>query len=666
MEPSNTKLTENPSTTTFMPVNSLLLLVFFQLLSHHAHSPLWLSGFIALICLFKFIAERSQTKKIPFILRSVLMLSSTGVFILYYRNNFSVDMASSFLFLAAALKLLEIHKHKDVIVFIFSMLYLSAVSFLFEQGIIHTLLQFISVTLCFYVLFIVNIGNVTVTRMSLLRLHSKTMFKMLLFSLPFVIVLFLFFPRIAPLWQMPLKTQSAKTGMSSEMSPGDVSKLAKSAETAFRVTFDEAIPGKIDRYWRGLVLDHFDGRTWLQSDLQEVWQRPKKVDAGQFFKTSFPAYQVMLVPHQQRWVFALEGSKAASSNIVSAEMGLYRLKTDAIQATRYQMELPPEQKSMPVAGLPSGYHLNGVARRAGLGRQDLQLPSAKLNPRTQDYITRLRSSFSRKEDLASYLLNQFAEQEFYYTLEPPLLGEHTIDEFFFDSKRGFCEHYASTLAYMLRLASIPARVVIGYQGGEFNVQSNYMIVAQSDAHAWVEAYFDVAGWVRLDPTAMVAPQRILDGSAQALSDEAGYLEDSPFASAAMQYRLLNWARLKMDELNFQWQNLVVNYNQDQQDNFIKKALGENSLLRIALFFVYSFIIVFVVMLIYLGTRHFAAYTWAEKNYMIWLFILSRFGFSRRKGETPRVFIKRVQASNHKFLARITENRTRKLEAQQYR
>ena len=156
LKATNAKPTENRSLTAFVPVNSLLLLVLLQLLSHQTHSPLWLSGFIGLICLFKFLADKSHTKKIPFMLRTVLMLSSTGVFILYYRNNFSVDMAASFLFLAAALKLLEIDKQKDVVVFIFSMLYLSAVSFLFEQSILHTLLQFVSVTLCFYILFIIN------------------------------------------------------------------------------------------------------------------------------------------------------------------------------------------------------------------------------------------------------------------------------------------------------------------------------------------------------------------------------------------------------------------------------------------------------------------------------------------------------------------------------
>lgn len=669
-EKSNTR--EKPlvkgSETVLVPGKALTFIIVLQLLSHQAHAPAWLSIFLLLICGLTLLAQKSHSGQVPFLLKTVLMMSSSGVFILYYKTNFSVDMAASFLFLAATLKMLEISKRKDIFVFIFAMLYLSAVSFLFEQGIFNTLLQLLIIISCFYVLFVVENADASLpsSRTILIKLHGKTMLKMLLFSLPVVVILFLFFPRIAPLWQMPIKTQTAKTGMSSEMSPGDVSKLARSSEIAFRVTFDQTIPDKSERYWRGLILDEFDGRAWSRSYTQNIWERPQKVDAGMFYETRYPAYQVMLVPHQERWVFALEGSTPASSNVMKAEMGVYRLKTDAIQATRYQMEMDPARRSASINLIPTAYKLRDVDRARGSNFQDLQLPSGALNPRTQVYIERLKVSFPSKVALASYLMQQFAEQSFFYTLEPPILGQHFVDEFFFDTRQGFCEHYASALAYMLRLASIPARIVLGYQGGDYIEQSQYLMVAQYDAHAWVEAFFEGVGWVRLDPTAMVAPQRILNGSGQTLSNEAGFLEDSPFASAAMKYSLLNWVRLKLDEVNFQWQKLVVNYNQDQQDSFITKALGKNTLLRVALFFIYGFIVIFVVMLVYLGTRHFAAYTWAEKRYMIWLLILSRFGFSRRKGETPRAFLQRIENSKYKNLARITRKRTLKLEEQQYR
>lgn len=651
-----------------LPVKSLLLVLVLQLISHQSHSPLWLSIFVLLIGVFKYVAYKNNVVKIPWLLRVVLMLGSLGVFFLYYRANFTVDMAASFLFLASVLKLLEINQPKDAVVYVFSMLYLSAVSFLFDQGILHTVLQLVLVSCCLYSLFIMQLPTrqLTVSTRFLIGMHGKSMLKMLVFAIPFVVVLFLFFPRIAPLWQMPIKTQSAKTGMSAEMSPGDVSKLAKSSATAFRAVFDESPPDRSSLYWRGLILDQFDGRRWDSAGAQSRWSRPVKVDPGRLLTTSHPAYQVMLVPHQQRWVFALDGSTPASSNLLPSDMGLYRLKTDAIQPTRYQMELPEASKGRVFSRLPTAVLMSGVDRSNSTLKQDLQVPSAQVNPRSQAYIRQLRQSFSDDMGLIEHLMRQFAEQDFFYTLEPPLVGDHFVDEFFFDSKQGFCEHYASSLAYLLRLAGIPARVVLGYQGGELNEQSNYMIVAQYDAHAWVEAFIETIGWLRLDPTAMVAPQRIRLGSQLSLAEEASFMEDNPFASAAMRSNMINWLRLRIDKLNFQWQNLVVNYNQDNQGDFIRKVFGASSLLRIGLFFVYLLIMVFVSMLVYLWYQRFSGYSRAERHYLFWLLFLNRVGLFRQKGESPRVFLKRVEASKYKRLAKITEKFTRKLEAQQYR
>jgi hypothetical protein len=241
-----------------------------------------------------------------------------------------------------------------------------------------------------------------------------------------------------------------------------------------------------------------------------------------------------------------------------------------------------------------------------------------------------------------------------------------VDEFIFDTKSGFCGHYAGSLTYLLRLAGIPARVVIGYQGGEYNVQSNYLLVSQYDAHAWVEAFLPNRGWIRVDPTAMVSPLRVSDGIGSSLGNERSFLQDSPFTSAAMKYDALNWIRLRLDEVNFQWQNLVVNYNQDQQENLIIKVLGENSLLRIALLFAYLFIVFFFIAMFYFWYKGISGYTRAEKKYMIWLFVLSRFGYKRHKGETPRLFLQRIQMTKHKRLASITAKQTRQLEEKQYR
>lgn len=651
-----------------VPVVALILISFLQLLSHQDHTPIWLSVFTVLVCTLKYFSHKSAQASIPFYLRTILVISSSLVFFLYYRTNFTVEMAASFLLLACILKLIEIKTQKDIIIFIYTMFYLSAVCFLFEQGILQTLLQLIVIVACFYVLFIVQIdeGSLKTSHFNLLGMHSKSMLKLMGLALPIVVIIFLFFPRISPLWQMPIKSNVSKVGISSEMSPGDVSTLAKSSEPAFRVTFDQSVPNKSKLYWKGLILDQFDGKKWTQSAGQGSFFRSSKVDAGRFFDTQYPSYQVMLEPHQQKWVFSLEGSQLASSNLNLSEMGLFKLKTEAIQATRYQMEMPPQNLPVRLKDIPTGFSIVEVDRKSGYQLQDLQLPSKSSNPRSQDYIRQLQRRFSSDEQLLIYLLNQFRTDTFFYTLEPPLLGDNFVDEFVFDTKSGFCGHYAGSMAYLLRLAGIPARVVIGYQGGEYNTQSDYLLVSQYDAHAWVEAHLPGKGWLRIDPTAMVSPLRISDGIGGSLGNERTFLQDSSFASAAMRYGALNWIRLRLDEVNFQWQNLVVNYNQDQQESLIIKVLGENSLLRIALLFAYLFVAFFVLAMLYFWFKAISGYTRAEKKYMIWLFVLSRFGYRRGKGETPRLFLQRLQTTKHKRLASITAKHTRQLEERQYR
>lgn len=652
----------------YLPVFSLLTVVFIQLMSHQTHTPLWLSVFVLMLLSFKFFSHKGRAKKLPFILRTIVIISTSVTFITYYKTNFSVDMAASFLLLASSLKLLELEKHNDANIFIFSMIYLSAVAFLFDQSIVQTLLQIISISLCFYSLLLIQVCAVSnnASRFVNAKSYTKPMLKMIILAIPVVVVLFLFFPRISPLWQMPIKTQTAKTGISGEMSPGDVSELAKSSEPAFRVAFDELTPEKASLYWRGLVLDQFDGRKWVRAPAQQRWTKRYKVDTGTLYPTEHPAYIVMLEPHQQEWVFALEGSTPASSNIIKSDMGLYRLKTDAIQATRYKMALPPESRSLAVSTIPTAYSVRYVERSASYNTQDLQLPPNYLNPKTQQYVQRLQSAFSSDEALLAHLLQTFRQELFFYTLEPPALGEHFVDEFLFESKSGFCGHYASSLAYMLRLAGIPARVVIGYQGGEKNEQSDYMIVSQYDAHAWVETFIEGRGWLRIDPTAMVSPLRITEGSSQALGNERTFMENSPFASAAMKYGIVNWLRLRLDDMNYTWQNIVVNYNQDQQHDFLMKTLGTNSLLSIALLFVYLFITLFVAMLIYLWLKKLSVYSPAEKRYVVWLSFLSRFGLTRLPGETPRVFLERIKRTKYKRLAALTEKKTTQLEEEQYR
>lgn len=610
---------------------------------------------MALIACYSFIFRRTS----PPVFRFIYTLVSVAIFALFYRINFTVEMAAAFLMLSASLKLLEIKSKRDAYLLVFVMLYLSAVSFLFDQRFLHTILQFVILVFCFSILLTLNVS----AGVSAFKSQWRSILKLFAFALPLVIVCFLFFPRIAPLWSIPIDTKGgASTGISEFMSPGDIAELSQSSERAFRVEFSGEVPDQPDLYWRGLVLDYFDGREWRKSNLGQ-YVIPKKVDLGRFYDLDGDSYEVMLEPHQNRWLFALEGSSPSSSNVVSGDMGLFELKTDAIQAARYKMQYLPETKRVDI--LPTGKTLRGKARKSKFSKKDLQLPRAG-NQRTQRYVQQMQARYPTELGLAQALLKQFSQREFFYTLKPPKLGRDFVDEFLFDSQRGFCAHYSGSLAYMLRLAGIPARVIVGYQGGEFNADQNYLIVHQYDAHAWVEAYFDEFGWVRLDPTALVAPDRVDYSLQEAVREEGTFLEDNPLIATAMGVSALNWMRLRLDEMNFRWQKWVVNYGEGQQVSIVKALMGEYSLSRIIwLFVITSIVVVTVVYAYFWRSMHRLELTKSQRKYLRWLAVMKRFGYVRSVGESPSDFLARVEQGNHPRLLRMTARITKELERADY-
>src|SRR5690606_7385087 len=326
--------------------------------------------------------------------------------------------------------------------------------------------------------------------------------RMLLIALPLAALLFLFFPRLpGQFWALPARDQ-ASTGVSDEMSPGDVSELSVSGAIAFRVRFHDDAPPPSELYWRGPVLHDFDGRTW---------RRASAVFVPQQIVTSGPAYRYRLTlePHQRRWVFALD----APSEWPRARA----FRTPDLQL------LTPAQS--PVSTLTSfeleshtRYEVAGALPHA-MRNADLHLPPDR-NPRTLALAREMRGRVSSDAAFVEAVLAMFREQEFFYTLEPPRLELHSVDDFLFNTRRGFCEHFASAFTVLARAAGTPARVVTGYQCGEFNPLGGYFIVRQSDAHAWSEVWLEGRGGVRVDPTAAVAPERIESGGlAAALAED---------------------------------------------------------------------------------------------------------------------------------------------------
>ena len=517
--------------------------------------PVWLMVSCIVLAAWRWLAQLGKLRLPGRWSRSGLMVVLVAVYIATVQGRFTVETASSFFVLAVGLKWLETRTVRDFYVLLFILVYLSSVNFLFHQEIHWTVVNLAGVLVLFVGLQVLNAPGIA----GAARSGWKRLGLMFLKTLPVVVLLFVFFPRMEPLWSVPLVSGEARTGISDSMTPGDISSLAQSDARAFRVTFGDDIPPHRDRYWRGLFLDTLNGDTWRQSRNRE-FRRPGRVAVdGGVGQLQPEEYDVLLEPTDQTWAFALEGSEPVSDNVTRNEEGLFRFDRPADSTVRYRMALTPEGDSS----------LNALQNP----RQYLQLPASG-NPRTRELAQTLKAQTSGPQELAVSILRRFREQQYFYTLRPPKMPDNGIDALLFDSKRGFCAHYAGAMTFLLRAADIPARVVVGYQGGAPGAGDEYLIVRQYDAHAWVEAWMPGQGWTRFDPTAAISPERIESGLRDAMEEEGSFLENdwtSPQRYGDM--AMVQWASLQLDKMNYQWQRWVVGYQGQSQMDLMSRLPG---------------------------------------------------------------------------------------------
>lgn len=575
--------------------------------------PPWITLTFAGVVLWRILIETKGWRLPPKYLRVTFAVVAMGSVAVAFRTINGLDAGTALLTIMAGMKILESRSRRDYTVLIFISYVLLFAALLSDQSLLR--LPYI-------------LGATWLLAATLLRLHQtqpidkrkalRLTGTVLLQALPLAILLFLLFPRLpGQFWALPSR-HSAATGLSDEMTPGDISSLTQSGEPAFRVKFEGALPPPSDRYWRGPVLHEFNGRRWRRGGGRMMMQ--------QTIATEGVAYRYKLTqePTQRDWVFALDVP-------TSWPEGSVRL---------HDLQLVSRQ---PLTTL-SSFTLESHARyrtplvlTSAMRNLDTALPG-KANPRMREFATTLRAASTSDLDYARAVLDKFRREEFFYTLSPPLLGDDAVDEFLFETRRGFCEHFASAFTSLMRAANIPARVVTGYQGGEFNSLGDYLLVKQSDAHAWSEIWLKDQGWVRIDPTAAVAPDRVELNLDAAIGDDESvpgrFLRINPFFSRA---------RLTWDAVNNFWNNRVVDYNELKQRSLMQ-ALGiKNPDYRtLVIAIAITFVAFFLALTAYLGWKHRPA----KRDPLVTVYSqlcrkLARVGLGREDHEGPVSYLQRV-------------------------
>ena len=402
----------------------------------------------------------------------------------------------------------------------------------------------------------------------------RDLLRLFLIALPFAAAMFFLFPRIQPLWGMPQQGKGAVTGLPDEMNMGDLSSLAQSNEIAFRVRFDHnQVPQSRNLYWRGPVLWQFDGTQWLQRR-GDPFRPPAPVDYQQ---DSIVRYETTLVKSSLKWLPALDLPQQLPDNLPLGHAYQIALFPAANGVTGKRFRLASAL----------AYHTTGELSRRD--RQDaLQLPPGLTIPQTQGLAQRLlQENGGTARGFAEGFLKRLHEEEYYYSLEPPP-GAGNPEVFLFRDRIGFCEHYASAMVLAARSVGIPARVVIGYQGGELNPLTGDWVVREESAHAWTELWLDGEGWVRFDPTAAVAPDRILQGR---LSGNSLSGEDSRAFGTRIAENLgaVAWLRNAIDATQAFWQDWVINLDRDQQQGLLE-GLGLQAFGSAGLFIVMALLL----------------------------------------------------------------------------
>lgn len=521
---------------------------------------------INLIGLGFFYYKYNQHALIDFPKYPKLIFAFLALVIIYFdaKTFLGVEAGTAVLSTFLFAKALETKNKRDFIILFNFALFVSASLFLHSQAFWMALLVLCCLISCLVGLYRVQTAHFDIQQSVFQSLKSDSLHivKFIGLALPFFILLFMFFPRLPPLWQIPIPNNKATTGLSDTMSPGDIAELSQSSALAFRIIGDmQQLPKRDQLYWRALVLDHYDGITWTSDGSNK---QPKSLTNLQGQVDGFH-YQYLATDPTQQWITGLDKS-------IPVEQRFYLHQDWSITPRRLV------QRTQPIQLQWIGDQVHDVVDEKStqfLFKNNLNYPQNSDRKAQQFALKMFQQSQSNPHIYIQNILNWYKQEKFIYTLSPGTLGSNRIDAFLFQSKQGFCEHYASSFVMLMRYVGIPARVVTGYQGGELAPDGQSWEVRQLDAHAWAEVYQD-GQWHRIDPTAMIAPMRLNQGMQNMMRDNSAIFGDATYSNLRLQQlSVLRTLRIWSDYASYQWQSKVVGYDAEKQNSWMKK-LGLDS------------------------------------------------------------------------------------------
>lgn len=609
-------------------------------LPHVGRMPVWLTVLcVCCVGISILIFQGRMSHPGSKIKTSIVFLVLFAIIAQYGRDIFSTDAIVGVLVVGISMKLLEMKKRRDVLMVIYLCYFTVLSEFIYSQSIVIALYMA-------FVILIITSALMSITQTEEFQRPMRTLKLsgvVLLQSIPLMAILFLLFPRISPLWSVPLQSTNGITGLSDEMAPGDIGDLTRSGDVAFRVEFGGSIPAYNQLYWRGITLDRFDGRQWSRNRPRVNPQslNPRALNSEinvalwyqniQLLGSSVP-YNVIMEATQQNWIYTLMVPQISNDRLWMRREFQVGTARPITQRFSYDAES----------------YLDHVVDET-LGdrdrRRNTSLPDEG-NLQSRAFARQLYEESASDTEFVNAILQYIRDNEFFYTLSPSLLGVDTIYDFLFNTREGFCEHYASAFTYLMREVGIPARVVLGYQGGEFNKYNGTLIVRQYDAHAWTEVWLEDQGWVRIDPTAAVAPDRVEFGSQFTLQEDENFLDDELFSM--LKYRssslLLNDLILRLEMIDYAWNRFVLNYDVGMQFSLFSRifdSVNQKKIVMSLLALIFLFTGGVAILVLRKPTRKELAPV--NALYLKFCKFLSDNGINRQPGETPMSYCARITA-----------------------